>query len=579
MPAEARYIDLYFRDYISRVVPGCSAKLLQVMLELSQALSRQHSCLDLANREDKLDILSELATLEPFKQSNAPVTLHGEKLYLRRYFQYEKCIVERITTLNSAMPIVDPIKLSEVLKSLFQSQDEINWQQVAALQALTRKLTIITGGPGTGKTTTVARIITLLNTLNDSPLQIRLAAPTGKAAMRLSQSLSSQVEATEGLRVQTLHRLLSVRRDGRSFRFNAENPIAADVLIVDEASMIDLPMMYRVLTALPDKARLILVGDPDQLPSVETGNVLADLCTPTVGYSKDFTMLAKQMLGVSLTTSTPPHPLDDMRCHLQVSHRFLPDEGIGRLARNIAKKDINIPSTGSGIDVENPEALQGEHRSTLLLADFDHYFDGIRKQRNNPAELAQLFEQSRLLTPMREGDLGVEEINASIELALEAQGLKDPASGFYHGRPILILRNDYNLQLYNGDVGICIAAEEIDHPMVAFTNLSGETRLLLASRLPPHETCFAMTVHKAQGSEFESVTLILPTHLTHNAEQLLSRELVYTAITRARRRVKLYTNGNIWKQCMENSEPRVSGINDFFQEPPSGTSKQLGLFE
>lgn len=579
MPAEGRYIDHYFRDYIARVVPGCSAKLLQAMLELSQALSRQHSCLDLADREDKLNIISELKTLGPFNESNSPVTLHGEKLYLRRYFQYEKTIVDHISKLNTAVPIVDREKLSEVLKSQFQNHDGIDWQQVAALQALTRKLTIITGGPGTGKTTTVAKIITLLTMLSESPLQVRLAAPTGKAAMRLSQSLTSQFEETGGLRVQTLHRLLGVRRDGRSFRFNAENPIAADVLIVDEASMIDLPMMYRLVTALPDQARLILVGDPDQLPSVDTGNVLADLCTPAGGYSKNFTTLAQELLGISLKANTPAHPLDDMRCHLQVSHRFSPDEGIGRLARHIVEKNINIPSTGDGIDVENPELLRGEDRNSLLLADFGHYLDELRKPKNNPADLALLFEQARLLTPMREGDLGVEELNSSIESELESQGLKDPTSVFYHGRPILILRNDYNLQLYNGDVGICIAADDINHPMVAFTSPTGEARLLLASRLPPHETCFAMTVHKAQGSEFESVTLILPAQLTHNAEQLLSRELVYTAITRARRRVKMFTNAIIWQQCMENSVPRVSGINDFFQEPLSPTTNQMNLFE
>jgi len=569
MPAEGRYIDHYFRDYIARVVPGCSAKLLQVMLELSQALSRQHSCLDLADREDKPDIIGELKTLGPFNERNSPVTLHGEKLYLRRYFRYEKTIVDHISKLNTAVPIVDREKLSEVLKSQFQSKDGIDWQQVAALQALTRKLTIITGGPGTGKTTTVAKIITLLTILSESKLQIRLAAPTGKAAMRLSQSLTSQFEATGGLRVQTLHRLLGVRRDGRSFRFNAENRIAADVLIVDEASMIDLPMMHRLLAALPDQARLILVGDPDQLPSVDTGNVLADLCAPAGGYSKSFTTLAQELLDISLKVNVPAHPLDDMRCHLQVSHRFSPDEGIGRLARHIAEKNIDIPSKGAGIDVENPELLHGENRNSLLLADFGHYLAELRNPKNKPADLALLFEQSRLLTPMREGDLGVEELNASIESELESQGLKDPASLFYHGRPILILRNDYNLQLYNGDVGICIAADDITHPMVAFTNPAGETRLLLASRLPPHETCFAMTVHKAQGSEFETVTLVLPAQLSHNAEQLLSRELVYTAITRARRRVRLFTNAIIWQQCMENSVPRVSGINDFFEEPSS----------
>lgn len=579
MAAEGRYIDHYFREYIARVVPGCSGKLLQVILELSQALSRQHSCLDLSDREDKLDIINELNALDQFGQNNSPVTLHGEKLYLRRYFHYEKTIVDNISTRNTIVPISDREKLSEALRSQFQNVDGIDWQQVAALQALTRNLTIITGGPGTGKTTTVAKIITLLTMLSESNLKIRLAAPTGKAAMRLSQSLTSQFEATGGLRVQTLHRLLGVRRDGRGFRFNAENPIAADVLIVDEASMIDLPMMYRLLTALPDQARLILVGDPDQLPSVDTGNVLADLCVPTSGYSKPFTMLTKDLLGISLKVNTPSHPLDDMRCHLRISHRFSAEEGIGKLARHIAEKNIEIPAIGDGINVEDPETLHGENRNSLLLADFGHYLDELQNPKNNPADLALLFEQTRLLAPMREGDLGVEELNTSIESELESQGLKPRAGAFYHGRPILILRNDYNLQLYNGDVGICIAADDINHPMVAFTNPAGETRLMLASRLPPHETCFAMTVHKAQGSEFKSVTLILPAQLNQNAEQLLSRELVYTAITRAQKQVTLYTNAVIWQQCMENSVPRVSGIDDFFQKPPSPTINQRNLFE
>ena len=583
MPAsEPRYIDYYFRDFISRITPESSAELLEVMVELSRALSQQHSCLDLASRQNKQQLMEELQKLELIGSRNSPLSLFKEKLYFTRYYYYEKTIVEQVITFNKAMPVTDQEKLSAALRDRYQPDREIDWQQIATLQALTRQLTIITGGPGTGKTTTVATTIDLLRELATTTLQIRLAAPTGKAAMRLSQSLSNTDD--DNLRVQTLHRLLGVRRDGRSFRFSADNPIACDVLIVDEASMIDLPMMYRVLTALPDHCRLILVGDPDQLPSVETGNVLADLCSPSAGYSDALIDLSKEVLDITLPRNEVSHPLNDAICRLMVSHRFSSNKGIGRIAQHIVEQNAELPVEDDEITVSDPQSLMSGERSSLLLAHYQEYVELLRSSETNPIVLSQTFERVRLLSPMRDGDLGVQDLNDTIEQELEQQGLKTPFNDFYHGRPILVLRNDYNLQLYNGDVGICIERDDLQHPMVAFPtlhdNAEGNARLLLASRLPPHETCFAMTVHKSQGSEFNAVTLILPPLLNDSTEQLLSKELLYTAVTRARSQVTLYCTQPVWQHCVTTSEPRVSGLSDFLATggPDSTTNKQLSLF-
>ncbi len=546
---ELRHIDRHFSKFMARILPGCSEGLIEAIGELSFALSRQHSCLDLAGRSDGEQLSTELLARSFTEGNNVPIILHGEKLYLSRYYYYEKSIAEKLTTCNRVADIADRQMLSEFLKPDGTDGSATNWQQVATLQALTRNLTIITGGPGTGKTTTIGGIIAHLNTLSPQPLKIRLAAPTGKAAMRLRQSLTSQVaDGTSSLPVQTLHRLLGVRRDGRSFRFHADNPLDADVLVIDEASMIDLPMMYRILAALPDSCRLIMVGDPDQLPSVETGNVLRDLCTPRAGYSETFCSLTTELLNTDLPVNPSPHPLDDVVCRLQVSHRFSPDEGIGLLSRRVTEYDPLLPDNDSGLTVLDPAELQSADRRRLLLGDLGGYLALLRRGERDPSMLMDEFDSARILTPMREGALGVDDLNREIEEELENLDLKHQLTSFYHGRPILILRNDYNLQLYNGDVGICIENDDSEHPMVAFADADGGTRLLLASRLPPHETCFAMTVHKAQGSEFEHVTLILPNHAPPAAEQLLSRELVYTAITRARSKVRLYASADTWRR-------------------------------
>ena len=561
---ELRYIDHYFRDFIFRIKPECSEDLLDVIAQLSRAMSQQHSCIDLSSRQNKHQLIIELEKLELVGSTNSPLSLHKEKLYFSRFYHYETTIVERLIKFNKALPVTDLEKLSSALWKRFQPTEEINWQQLATLQAMTQQLTIITGGPGTGKTTTITMIIEILNELTTTSLQIRLAAPTGKAAMRLSQAISTT--DNNNLRVQTLHRLLGVRPNRKNCRFNANNPIACDVLIVDEASMIDLPMMYRMLTALPNHCRLILVGDPDQLPSVEIGNVLADLCTSPAAYSDTLVDLAKEVLNIALPKDSGSHPLNDAICRLTVSHRFSPNNGIGRIARHITEQNPDLPAEYDQIKVYEPQGLMSDNRSILLLPDYKHYFELLRKEEIDPIALRQAFDRVRLLSPMRDGVLGVEDLNKTIEQSLEQQGLKSPHNDFYHGRPILILRNDYNLQLYNGDIGICIEGDDLQHPMVAFPkmkdNSERDIRLLLTSRLPPHETCFAMTIHKSQGSEFEAVTIILPPDLTDGTQQLLSKELLYTAVTRARIQVKLFCTQPVWQHCVTNSKTRVSGLAD-----------------
>ncbi|MDZ7684455.1 MAG: exodeoxyribonuclease V subunit alpha [Gammaproteobacteria bacterium] len=401
-------------------------------------------------------------------------------------------------------------------------------------------------------------------------LTIALAAPTGKAAMRLQASLGD----LDGLpEVKTLHRLLGYRPGTGEFRHGPRHPLAADLVIVDEVSMIDLAMMNRLLGALHDDARLILLGDPGQLPSVEAGNLLADICKYGFPLSRAGAAMAARVANLDETPQPTGHKLQDSLCELIDSHRFSPERGIGRLAAAIRR--------GETVHIEDDDEVSGHPIRTLtgstLIEIYREYIDSIERGDDDET-LAALLDSVRVLVPMREGDYGVTTLNVAIEDALRLQGLAG-SSPFYHGRPILVTRNDYNLRLYNGDVGICLMRGQ-DEPRVVFHG-GGERREFLASRLPGHETCFAMTVHKSQGSEFDHVALALPAPATASQAQLLTREMFYTAITRARRRVSLYFDERSLELSLERHTVRHSGLGERLllasPTPDQGAPGQMDL--
>ena len=577
--AEYQQVANAITTLLTDIAPGLSEQAIKVIKKLADSMSQQHSCLHL--NHDELPVMEELLT-SPIASTGdeiTPLIIRGSQLYFHRYHELERKIAEKLRILNQRSDIPG-FSVSE-LDRLFPEDQPFNMQKIAAYLAATRKLTIITGGPGTGKTSTVAKIISLMYALQPT-LTFALAAPTGKAASRLSQSLQ-QTWAGQHLdhplqapqQVQTLHRLLSISKDGSKPKYHADRKLNFDVLIIDEASMIDLAMMSNLLEAMQDSARLILLGDPDQLPSVETGNRLADLTIPFPGFSKG----TREELNQHFSNITIPpdgsSQLIDAACRLTFSFRFSAQQGIGKLANSITRGNPEIPSNSEQVE------RQDLSRSTLsqVTQPLNNYFQLIQQE----VPLQRLFDelnQCKILTPTREGPWGVIHINAQIEQILESQNLK-PANKFhYHGRPIMILRNDYVNGLFNGDIGLCIdtqlctdlaAAASLDTSqqsslIACFTDSPG-LKIVPLARLPEHETCFSMTVHKSQGSEFDQVCLVLAEAESEAGRHLQTRELLYTAVTRCRSKISIFADQHTWQQAIQRQRSRSSGLADFLCSP------------
>ena len=588
-------IDRHFARLLANLGNTREPQLLNLFAQLSQALRQQHSCLDLARRHDTaqlLDALQGLPCVSHGGQAAAdprPLVLEGSRLYLQRYYQYECRIARDLISRNRFVGSPEPRQLQAVLAGLFapstaqtppmtSPQDPIDWQAMAVLQALSRQLTIITGGPGTGKTTTVLKLLQGFKALpGNAAAVIKLAAPTGKAAMRLGQSLKRASDLFSlPTEVLTLHRLLGLRADGQSWRHDQHHPLQVDLLIVDEVSMIDLAMMDRLLRALPAHCRLVLLGDPNQLPAVDTGNILMDICQYPAGYSNHLLALANQCLpsaAAGAPTSAAPanaeaaaaaapgkHQLQDAICHLTRSYRFAADKGIGQLARDIqAGGPLHA---NNEVEIHDYAALQ--QQPALLLAPFKDYLAMASARDADLGQLLDKFDAARILTTTRAGEFGVTQLNQRIEAQLLANHFRSTAEPFYPGRPVMVTRNDYALGLFNGDVGICVPDPGEQRLRVAFRLSDGSIQTYLSARLPPHETCFAMTVHKSQGSEFQQVTLILADSPSRLGDSLASRELLYTAVTRARQGVTIYSTPVVLNQALNTHAQRASGLAERF---------------
>ncbi|MBH3421939.1 exodeoxyribonuclease V subunit alpha [Pseudomonas gessardii] len=539
-----------------------------------------------------------------------PLVLSGKRLYLRRYWTYERRID---SALRQRLAVQEAVSadLPQRLNGLFQQPPPdgvVDWQKLACALATRGAFSIVTGGPGTGKTTTVVRLLALLQAPaveQGTALRIRLAAPTGKAAARLTESISQQVrslQVPEAVRekipteVTTVHRLLGSRPGTRHFRHHAGNLLPLDVLVVDEASMIDLEMMANLLEALPPHARLVLLGDKDQLASVEAGAVLGDLCRDAEAgwYSPDTRQWLERVSGETLAGSglqedlDASHPLAQQVVMLRYSRRFGEGSGIGQLARWVNQQ--NPEQARQRLDAGSHDLfclrLKGEHDRALerLVLDgqggdaqgYRYYLNLLRTSRpaaetprDDPRwtdwarQLLQAFDAFQLLCAVRKGPWGVEGLNQRITAALLKARLIDSDQQWYEGRPVLMTRNDYGLGLMNGDIGIALKLPESDGGpqvlRVAFPRNDGQggVRFVLPSRLNDVETVYAMTVHKSQGSEFAHTALILPDALN----PVLTKELIYTGITRAKDRFSLIeTRGGVFEEAVRRKVKRLSGL-------------------
>lgn len=597
-----RDLDVQLAQLLARWEPNAAVLLAAAMT--SQELGRGHVCFALSSWSERLtqwqplfpEAWADLSTIsvatlmtllersqlvrlvsdptELDEQAGQPLTLFAGRLYLSRYFRFEQRVANWLQQASAASPVVASSALSEPLQQLFAPQETIDWQAVAVATASDGRFTLISGGPGTGKTTTVTKLLALLVAQSEQPLLIRLAAPTGKAAARLTESISGAKVKLAGLvnddwlagiptQASTLHRLLGVIPGQPEFRHNAQNPLPLDVLVVDEASMIDLPMMARLLAALPPQARLILLGDKDQLASVEAGAVLGDICQFVAqGISQRQAEQLQQYTGYALQSyvRTTGHPLRDRLCLLRKSWRFAAGSGIGQLAEAVNDGDAKAAQalwTQEHPDIRLHADEQRLDKAVRLAAQGYHtYLDLLQQpvQADNAPALLTAFNQVRLLCALHEGLWGINGLNQAIGQRLQAQGKLQMSGEWFAGRPVMITENDYGLGLYNGDIGV--TAHDGERLRVWFMLPDGKAHGFLPSRLPAHDTAWAMTVHKSQGSEFSHTLLVLPPE----ANPLLTRELLYTGITRAREQLDLFATPEVLTLMVRKPTERYSGL-------------------
>ena len=509
---------------------------------------------------------------------------HKNRLYLYRYWDYEKKLSDSIIKrAQENINTVDITLLQDSLKRLFPgiSGTGIDWQKVAALTATFKKFCVISGGPGTGKTFTVAKILALLCEQNRRDrLEILLAAPTGKAAARLSETIRNTKKSLEcnddvinaiPSESYTIHRMLKTISGSPYFIHNAKKPLNADVVIVDEASMVDLALMSKLIEAVPDNARLILVGDKDQLASVEAGSVLGDICDRDKdhGFSerfcKRFEEITQEKFGVAGEHNKISSALDDCIVVLKKSFRFDADSAVGKLSRRVNHGDfakvLELLKTHGQIswqEILNPKALS-RALSQEVIKGYSGYLNTA-----DPLKALERFNRFKILCAVNIGPYGVNAINRLAEQILKQEVLINPDQEWYRGRPVLITRNDYNLGLFNGDMGITLPVPGSGNQelYVYFPGVSGDFRRFLPYRLPEHETAFATTVHKSQGSEFDDILLVLP----DKDYPVLTRELLYTAITRARHNISIWGTPDIIKTAVLRKIERTSGLRDALWE-------------
>jgi exodeoxyribonuclease V alpha subunit len=599
-------IDIYFAKFISRFSKDHDPDIFLAAALVSHATGSGDICLNLETvaadgliwrqggqepiRCPDLDVWLDKLKASPVV--GRPGEIHPlildvkHRLYLYRYWDYENTLSNSIKKRISCHPAdLDSVRLKVSLDRLFPKTEapDINWQKVAAAVSSLRLLSIITGGPGTGKTYTVTKVLALLlEQLPDRALQIYLAAPTGKAAARLKETIE---QAKDGLNcadlikaaipseVFTIHRLLKPVKGSPYFHHNRDNPLMADVVVVDEASMVDLALMAKLFQAVPEKARLILMGDKDQLASVEAGSVLGDICDRNVthGFSAPFVNQLKEVTGENIEPGIKAmngeSGLQDSIVVLQESYRFAAGSAIGGLSRAVNRADADSAiAMLEKADGKSVVYQQLHANKSLIKTLAEQIVSGYQPylQTRDPSQALRRLQRFKILCALNIGRLGVQAVNKLAEQVLSRNNLiqLDPMKDnpWYAGRPVLITRNNYQVGLFNGDIGIALPSDDAQNAVLSvfFPDNAGGVRRFQPYQLPEHETVYAMTVHKSQGSEFDEVLFILP----DRDFPVLTRELIYTALTRARKKMIVWGTRSILRSAIARKIERTSGLRD-----------------
>ena len=589
---------------------GADAALAQQLAALGLALARAtrqgHVCVPLAQAlpgcEDALPqtlqrLRASAVVGSPQVPGACPLIVDDEgRVYLHRDFDLERRLAQRLVRAARFDPQPLTSEVAAQLGALFKADADADavsdWQQIATALALRQRLLVISGGPGTGKTTTVVKLLACL--LAQAPqARIALAAPTGKAAARLAEAVNARATSLPAaLRerlpqtASTVHRLLGVTPQG--FVHHAGRPLALDVVVVDEASMLDLALATQLLEAVPAAARIVLLGDQHQLAAVESGAVFAELAVDP-GLSESCRVALEAACALPAGSLRPPPPLQrgalqDSVVWFERNYRFAASSRIGRLAAQI-KGGEGDAALATLQEAAQPDAADGEllwcddadtppapRVRQAWLQGHGPYLQAVQQavQQALPvgpeaaAALAHAFARFRVLCAHREGARGMAAVNAALDAharqrlaLLHAQHPSPPGSAFYVGRPVMVLKNQPLLQLFNGDIGITLPPAPGESGLVvAFAQADGEVRRVPAQRLPEHQSAWAMTVHKAQGSEFDAVLVLLP----EARSPVLTRELLYTAVTRARQRVLLAGSAAVVAAAIAAPTRRHSGL-------------------
>ncbi|ABK90231.1 exodeoxyribonuclease V, alpha subunit [Francisella tularensis subsp. novicida U112] len=521
--------------------------LFHILMKLMHVYSHGHSCLKIADISNKTIFASEQSNqsdakvgfkmpssdkianiLDSLNYDNLPIYFakQYDSLYIKRLWNYENEIANFIK-LKTIQNTQKDNRIEEVVDKLFEPAGEINWQKQAVIKSLNYNFSIISGGPGTGKTTTVAKLLLAIQMLNQNQQRIALLAPTGKAAQRMTESLNSVLSkrvdndsylGLSNLEAQTIHRFLGLRPNSTHVKYSKQSKAPYDVIIVDEASMLDMNIFIKLIRAVADNTKLILIGDTNQLPSVEAGSLLANFTHDKYGSITPYTTL--------------------------LIKNYRSQQYINNLAASVLKGDVNIDShQNENINFHSLRNLD------TYLREYAKRYSQLEKCRNYKEALTEL-NKFRILVANKNLEIGTDKLNQKIE-----KFMSKPIDSNYKGKPIMITQNSYSLGLFNGDVGI-IWPDDTGKLRAYFDGKDAKAFSL--NMLPKYESVYAMTIHKTQGSEFDEIVIILPAE----DNEALSKQLLYTAITRAKYKLTIISEQSSLRDIAQKDIKRNSNISE-----------------